>query len=179
MSSHTESFAIRKFNIGGISYVISDELLRGFPDSKLAHLNSPILNDEVFIDRNGELFQYILNYMRSRSFHILPYDSSLLELISIEAEYYGISRLVSICQSSLSDKERIGRTFVISTEYGKLISYATPLGIRKWVDGIDEKIFSSLELKLSGLLAIANSYQYRIQNVISSNGGLVYVMIKF
>jgi BTB/POZ domain len=74
MDSPTSSTSI-KFNVGGSIYQISKSLLDRYPDSMLASISSDqwregsLLNgsdnkNEIFVDRNGERFQYVLDYMR-------------------------------------------------------------------------------------------------------------------
>lgn len=71
-----------KLNIGGTRYEVSNSLLDQFPDSMLRKITSDtwkkaaaatttnstsendLANPEIFIDRNGERFQYVLDYMR-------------------------------------------------------------------------------------------------------------------
>ena len=85
-----------QFNVGGIQYVVSRSLLEMFPDTMLASLASPrwtstVTDGEtpkpIFIDRNGERFQYILDYMRDNCKVNLPIsispDAIITELFRI------------------------------------------------------------------------------------------------
>ena len=85
------------FNVGGTKYEVSKSLLEMFPDTMLAALASPRwypeANDEealkpIFIDRNGERFQYVLDYMRDDGTVYLPNDIPPDAIIA-ELEYFG------------------------------------------------------------------------------------------
>ena len=85
---------IIKFNIGGIRYEVSQSLLQSYPDSMLAksaaeqwHTNPTA---EIFIDRNGARFQYVLDYLRDGRVHLpllVSKDSLVLDL-----NFYGWKR---------------------------------------------------------------------------------------
>jgi BTB/POZ domain len=55
-----------RFNVGGRKYEVSKSLLDRFPASMLATISSDQWRQEheIFVDRNGERFQYVLDYMR-------------------------------------------------------------------------------------------------------------------
>jgi len=83
-----------KLNIGGHKFSITKTLLLGKP-SKFFNdlLSSNSINDEIFIDRPGKHFDYILSYLRGtdiiKTFLILDnhiVKSNLLE----EAKFYGV-----------------------------------------------------------------------------------------
>ena len=54
---------------------------------------------EYFIDRNGELFPYILDYLRVGSVVALPSDQTLREKLTVEANFYRVAREVSVYAS--------------------------------------------------------------------------------
>jgi len=54
-----------KLNVGGRHYEISSKLIEKFPDSVISTMVSTSREDEVvFIDRNGDTFAYVLDFMR-------------------------------------------------------------------------------------------------------------------
>jgi hypothetical protein len=55
-------------------------------DQKLEHVNT----NQAFIDRSGDLFRYLLEYMRGCDEIILNKNDNMEELIN-EAEYYQLS----------------------------------------------------------------------------------------
>jgi hypothetical protein len=68
-----KSKVIRKairLNVGGTRYEVSRSLMEMYPDTMLARLTSDDWSNaddqEVFIDRNGPRFQYVLDYMRDQ-----------------------------------------------------------------------------------------------------------------
>ena len=86
------SHAPIKFNVGGTRYEVSQSLLDRFPESMLARICSETWQEgvtsedtdgkgEIFIDRNGERFQYVLDYMRD-DFVLLPLSIPRAQLIS-------------------------------------------------------------------------------------------------
>jgi predicted metallo-beta-lactamase superfamily hydrolase len=65
MSDATETV---KFNVGGRHFKVSRALIEGHSDTVLGKLVSDTWNDEpdkaVFVDRDGDIFAQILNYLR-------------------------------------------------------------------------------------------------------------------
>ncbi len=65
MSDATETI---KFNVGGRHFEVSRALLDGHSETVLGKLVSDTWNDDpdkaVFIDRDGDIFYHILNYLR-------------------------------------------------------------------------------------------------------------------
>lgn len=88
-------------NIGGTIYTTSIETLTRYPDSMLGslftqHQLPTITRDKdsnVFIDRDGPLFRYVLNFLRS-SHLFLPDDFKELDLLADEADFYQIPELI-------------------------------------------------------------------------------------
>uniref|UniRef100_A0A914UNM3 BTB domain-containing protein n=1 Tax=Plectus sambesii TaxID=2011161 RepID=A0A914UNM3_9BILA len=62
-------------------------------------------NGDIFIDRDGQLFAYILAFLRGNT--ILPDDIALLKTIGQEAEFYGIESLASCIAFKLGDNDNI------------------------------------------------------------------------
>ena len=81
------------FDVGGSIYRVSRSLLEQFPNTMLARLASKTwqlaaFSDPLFIDRNGERFQYCLDYMRDRGKVVLPATIPKESLIQ-DLVYYG------------------------------------------------------------------------------------------
>jgi len=77
-----------KFNIGGNRYEVSQSLLQSYPDSMLTksaaeqwHTNP---NAEIFIDRNGSRFQYVLDYLRDGIVHLPVFVTKASFLIDLQ-----------------------------------------------------------------------------------------------
>lgn len=86
-------------DVGGTIYTSSLETLTKYPESRLAKLfngSIPIVIDSLkqhyFIDRDGEMFRHILNYMRNSRL-LIPEKFTDLELLLAEARYFDIARM--------------------------------------------------------------------------------------
>ena len=79
------------FNVGGKMYEVSQSLVASYPDTMLAKISSKTWNknqnEHIFIDRDSELFRYILNYMRD-GFVYLPSSVSKDALLQ-DLHYFG------------------------------------------------------------------------------------------
>ena len=80
------------FNIGGSKYRVSQSLLDTQPKSMLTRISSEQWHSddssEIYIDRNGSRFQYVLDYLRDERV-FLPISECKESIIS-ELEYYNI-----------------------------------------------------------------------------------------
>lgn len=81
-------------NVGGWHYTTSLETLRKLDSSMLSvmfsgkfPLQKDMKTDCIFIDRDGELFQYILSFLRTGIWD-LPNDLSLIQRLMIESDYF-------------------------------------------------------------------------------------------
>ena len=119
-----------KLNIGGTKYEVSDSLLEQFPDSILRRITSDSWNEknqddadtdnddssedpEIFIERNGSRFQFVLDYMRDGKV-ALPMSIPRAQLIA-DMEYFGIDFEDSSITISVTDPKdlfQIGRAHV-------------------------------------------------------------------
>lgn len=86
---------IVQLDVGGTLYKVSFETLRRCEGSMLANLVSEHWkegqvddSEPIFIDRNGLLFRYILDYLRASEVH-LPSSVSRIAIMK-EFEFYGI-----------------------------------------------------------------------------------------
>lgn len=87
-------------DVGGTKYRVSKSLIAQYPNTMLARLISDTWNNQeeqeekvLFIDRNGQRFQYVLDYMRDTKVH-LPVgvtNGSFLQ----ELEYFGFQDIPS------------------------------------------------------------------------------------
>ena len=86
-----------KFNVGGFRYEVSQSLLDAYPNTRLAKSASKQWsgdpNAEIFIERDGDRFRLVLDYLRDgRVF--LPVGSSKDALL-MELQYYGVDNVRS------------------------------------------------------------------------------------
>jgi len=83
---------IAKFNIGGQRYEVSRSLLESHPDTMLAKSASDQWQkdpkSEIFIERDGQRFRYILDYLRDGKV-CLPLIETRDAFVA-ELEYYNI-----------------------------------------------------------------------------------------
>lgn len=104
MTNHPKTV---QFNVGGRIYEVSRSLLELYPHTMLARSASTIwchtatTAPTIFIDRNGERFAYILDYMRDGIIE-LPYTISK-DAILIDLEYYGFTLNQNDNDSTLQD----------------------------------------------------------------------------
>ena len=78
---------IIKLNIGGKRYETSKDTLLFFKGTvleKMINGSIPILRvkDRIFIDRNGKIFEYILDYLRNPNEWSPPENKELVEKLS-------------------------------------------------------------------------------------------------
>lgn len=84
-----------RLNVGGKWFSTSRQTLLSFPDTVLARL---ALNAECekqgyyFIDRDGTLFEYILNFMRNKN-SLLPNNDDERRRLASDAKFYGLQDL--------------------------------------------------------------------------------------
>ncbi|XP_018425010.1 PREDICTED: potassium channel regulatory protein [Nanorana parkeri] len=85
-------------NVGGTKFTTFASTLQRFPDSRLAHMldggdrDFRLVNGQYFVDRDGSLFSYILDYLRTSQL-TLPSDFSEYERLQREAEFYQLQAL--------------------------------------------------------------------------------------
>lgn len=86
-------------NVGGDVYTTTLDTLTRYRDSMLGAMfggQIPVLRDErgnVFIDRDGKVFRYILNYLRTGSLD-LPRGFKELALLRREVDFFQIRPLM-------------------------------------------------------------------------------------
>jgi len=109
MGSSSSFPKILTLNVGGRKYSTSLSTLTKFPDSMLAAMFSgriPSNMDEkgrYFIDRDGDLFKHILNFLRTDQLFI-PANVDMKELF-LEAEFYMIEPLMKILHERMQIKD--------------------------------------------------------------------------
>ncbi|RUS91830.1 hypothetical protein EGW08_000401, partial [Elysia chlorotica] len=98
-------------DVGGSIYTSSLETLTRFPESKLARMfngSIPIVLDTLkqhyFIDRDGKLFRYILNYLRTQRL-VVPTEFDEFEQLYEEARYYELGGLLKELQNVKKAKD--------------------------------------------------------------------------
>ncbi len=105
-----QSSDILKLNIGGVHYATTIKTLRSCPNTLLDCLTSDgvdvKLDDQghVFIDRNGKLFAYILDFLRTGNI-AWPTDVAKRNMLLAEIQFYGLGdKMVPSYTITLSSK---------------------------------------------------------------------------
>ena len=102
------SAEIISLNVGGTIYTTTRSTLTRYPDSMLGAMfggklpleNSKDSQGNYFIDRDGELFKYILNFLRVSKL-ILPNNFQDTEAFQMEVDFYQIQPLMDEFQEYL------------------------------------------------------------------------------
>ncbi|XP_045199627.2 BTB/POZ domain-containing protein KCTD6-like [Mercenaria mercenaria] len=108
---HAVSDRIVKLNVGGTFYSSTKTTLTKVTGSYLCRLMTgevPCTRDEkgsYFIDRDGQVFRHILNYLRSDRL-TTPFGFRDLILLKVEADYYGLPGLVQEVELALNSRRR-------------------------------------------------------------------------
>jgi BTB/POZ domain len=94
---------IVKLNVGGIKFTTThDTLCINSPwfSRMLGATMKPglVLEERIFIDRSGELFRHVLDYLRNREHWTPPSDLKLRADLRSEATYFGLSEMESLIQ---------------------------------------------------------------------------------
>ena len=101
-----DQFELVELNVGGVHYTTTvNTLHQAEPDSLLAsiisaHSNETFArdsNNRIFLDRDGQLFRFVLDYLRNKKI-LLPDNFNERERLRVEADYYrltGLSQLLA------------------------------------------------------------------------------------
>jgi len=81
-----------RLNVGGMLYMTSLKTLKG-KILKLVSQAEPDNQGHYCIDRDGPSFRYILNWLRNKSFLPKSMDKETMEILLMEAEFYGLDEL--------------------------------------------------------------------------------------
>lgn len=88
-----------KLNVGGVTYLTSKDTLMRYQETFLYGLvsgnyDSLKIEDSYFIDRDGQIFIYILNFLRNGDNWVPPTDIDKVNQILTEAKFYCLEPLV-------------------------------------------------------------------------------------
>ncbi|KAM6290718.1 potassium channel regulatory protein [Porphyrio hochstetteri] len=99
-------------SVGGVRFVTWASTLQRFPESRLARMLSDddrefkLVNGEFFVDRDGTLFSYIMDFLRTLQVS-LPPDFSDYQRLQREAEFYGLYPLANLLSQERLLKPRL------------------------------------------------------------------------
>jgi len=97
---------IIKLNIGGTLFETKPSTLLSVPDTLFSQIltNRTNNSEEIFIDRNPQLFVYLLEYLRTGNLNVKRLKKKILyEECLEEAKYYGINQLSSSIKNKVSE----------------------------------------------------------------------------
>lgn len=103
--------SVVSLNVGGTIYTASLTTLTRYPKSMLAAMFSGRLpletdaNGNYFIDRDGKLFRFVLNFLRTSQLN-LPKGFDELEQLKQEADFYQITDLLATLDKGFSSSKR-------------------------------------------------------------------------
>ncbi|NWX74863.1 KCNRG protein, partial [Alca torda] len=99
-------------SVGGVRFVTRASTLQQFPESRLARMLNDhdqefkLVNGEFFVDRDGTLFTYIMDFLRTLQVS-LPTDFSDYQRLQREAEFYGLYPLADLLSQEHLLKPRL------------------------------------------------------------------------
>lgn len=99
-------------SVGGVRFVTRASTLQQFPESRLARMLNgddrefKLVNGEFFVDRDGALFSYIMDFLRTLQVS-LPIDFSDYQRLQREAEFYGLCPLADLLSQEHLLKPRL------------------------------------------------------------------------
>ncbi|XP_062614225.1 BTB/POZ domain-containing protein KCTD6-like [Saccostrea cucullata] len=111
-----EESEIIRLNVGGHIYTTTRSTLVRYPDSMLGAMFKGDIPSKVdqdgnfFIDRDGQMFRYILNFCRSGKL-CLPQQFSDYDLLENEADFYQIEPLITSITSSRQNAMKESQEF--------------------------------------------------------------------
>src|SRR5256885_1792948 len=90
--------SIVKLNVGGTLYQTSLSTLTRYPDSMLGRMfaewNGLTTQNEYFIDFDGPIFKYVLEFLRHGEAMVLPIDVEMVKQLGIAADYFHLDALL-------------------------------------------------------------------------------------
>jgi len=126
---------ILHLNVGGTNYSTTVSTISKYSDTMLAVMiqqekEQRFIREgkEIFVDRDGFIFKYILEYLRNGDNVVLPDDKSTLRNLLLEADFYQISGLKELIldQKTLNSKFNIGDCVKLKKEYHNQYSTHSP-----------------------------------------------------
>ena len=135
-----EDTSIVKLNVGGKQgIVVKKELLLTVKGSNLEkQFKREIIEDEVFVDRDGETFSYLLNYLRNnRQLKPVFNDEYKNQQFDLELKHWGVEKL--------SQEDLLHKIFVEDREHHLLpFDYAKFMRSKDFDDTLEVKEMKNL-----------------------------------
>ncbi len=172
---------IVELNVGGTIYSTSRTTLASYPNSMLACMVSqgalPTALDSmnrIFIDRDGSLFRYILNFLRDKHLS-LPTDFTEYSQLYSEADFYQILPIMRQLEE-LSPKFTCQLSHTNSYNQDKSWSYITV--VSKLYKGSIIAVIGSIRVLLNCNFLSVNSQKF-VGDLLKSVKGIEKVICEF
>ncbi|CAJ1367812.1 unnamed protein product [Effrenium voratum] len=94
-----------ELDIGGQQYTVARKTLQKSPKLNELLFQAPS-SEELFLDRDGSLFKFILEYLQDESRFHMPADPYLCLALRLEAVYFGLPSLKSRAEMVLAQLSR-------------------------------------------------------------------------
>ena len=122
-----------RFNVGGVEYITTRETVLckdSYFERMLSGTIKPgiLINNAIFIDRNGRLFEYVLDYLRNREFWLPPSNLDLVKSLINEAQFFSLDQMLSILKNSLINNANTFQVRLNFNETDKVHAYSSSLG---------------------------------------------------
>ncbi len=156
-----ETNEIIEFNVGGSYYTSSRTTITSYPDSMLCRLvNSSLTSatdpqSKVFIDRDGPLFRYILNFLRDKHLN-LPENFSEYAQLRQEADFYRIEPIIAYIDNLFS--KNLNKNNVITSSMTSLNTITSELPSKGFYFTIVSKLYQGSLESLTGCIRILNTF---------------------
>lgn len=111
-----QAIEIVDLNVGGHMYTTTRSTLARFPSSLTLMCILQIVDSDgkVFIDRNGRMFEYILEFLRTNKLS-LPDDFSDFASLTAEVEFYDIPELTLSLERVKESKLHVNYIEILET----------------------------------------------------------------
>ena len=115
---------IIELNVGGTTYSTTKESLLSEPNSLFTSKYNQSTNSfdfikdaegRFFIDRDGKLFQFILDFLRNKKV-VLPTDFADRPRLKNEAEFYKLTAMVKFFDNTISISRKVSIEELISDQ---------------------------------------------------------------
>lgn len=109
LKANDVSSEIIELNVGGSVYTTSRTTILSHPESMLSHMisgqipNATDSKKRIFIDRDGPLFRFILNFLRDKQLH-LPDNFAEYAQLRQEADFYRIEPIIQQLDAQFCSK---------------------------------------------------------------------------
>ena len=164
---------ILELNVGGFTYTTSRTTILSYPDTMLCKLISGQLpsacdtKQRIFIDRDGPLFRYILNFLRDKRLN-LPENFSEHAQLRQEADFYRIEPIINYLDCVFFGKLSPSSKDSISASMTSLVSTANEAQASAAANSTNKPLYFTIISKLHQGSIESITGCIKILNVFSS-----------